>query len=80
VAVIGLPDGVKTPLCLNGEPLGILDPDKTISLILSDEPHILSVDTVLYDKDGAVFYCTNNLQQVPTSESTQFVYTLLYQR
>ena len=80
VAVIGLPDGLKTPLCLNGETLDILDPDKTISLILSDEPHILSVDTVLYDKDGTVFYCTNNLQQVPTSENTQFVYTLLYQR
>jgi hypothetical protein len=77
VTISGIPEGLKTTLSLNGESLGVLEPGDTISLLLLDEPHVLSVNTVLYDEEGIGYYCTNNLQQVKNSETLRFAYTLL---
>ena len=64
VLLSGLPEGLKTKLSLNGETLDVLEIGETTSLLLLDEPHVLSVETVLYDEEGIGYYCTNNLQRV----------------
>lgn len=77
VMLAGLPDGIKTRLSLNGNTLDVLEKGKSVSLVLLDEPHVLSVETVLYDSNGTRYYCTNNLQQVTESSTLQFSYSLL---
>lgn len=77
VILAGLPDEQKTRLSLNGKTLDVLEKGKSVSLVLLDEPHVLSVETVLYDSNGTSYYCTNNLQQVTESSTLQFSYSLL---
>ncbi len=77
VTLSGLPDRLKTSLSLNGKSLETFAVGEKVALMLVDGPHILSVNTVVYDDNGTGYYCTNNLQQVETSESIIFSYKLL---
>lgn len=77
IEIAGLPEKLKTRLSLNGETVDVLELGETTSLILLDAPHVVSVETVLYDIDGTDYYCTNNLQQVSESSTVYFSYTLL---
>ena len=77
IEIAGLPEEIKTQLNLNGETIDVLEIGETTSLILLDAPHVVSVETVLYDIDGTGYYCTNNLQLVSESSTLQFAYTLL---
>jgi hypothetical protein len=77
VTLSGLPDGLKTRLSLNGDSIESFGTDENVSLWLIDGQHVLSVSTVVYDGNGIGYYCTNNMQQVNSSESLQFTYRLL---
>jgi len=77
VKLAGLPEGLKTRLSLNGKNVNELEIGDSVSLVLLDEPHVLSVDTVLYDINGSRYFCTNNLQQVKESTTLYFSYSLL---
>ena len=77
IEIAGLPEEIKTQLSLNGETIDVLELGETTSLILLEAPHVVSVETVLYDIDGTGYYCTNNLQLVSESSTLQFAYTLL---
>ncbi|MCW4013137.1 MAG: C39 family peptidase [Candidatus Bathyarchaeota archaeon] len=77
ISLTGLPEGLESPLNLNGDKIGSLSSGEYLPLMVTDESDFLSVDTTIQDQNGSKYLCANSLQMIKDNESIQFVYTQL---